>query len=138
MPVPKSGGLFDPNKLCGVTLMDIGAKIFSRILFGRVLNIIKANGVKYQFGYTPGMGCQVGSFTLKTLLHLRHNHNLPSWVSFADLVKSFDTSNQNILIAILVRYGAPPRFCSAIIRMYEHSLVRLIIGNFDTFGPFKV
>ena len=138
MPVPKSGGLFDPNKLCGVTLMDIGAKIFSRILCGRVLNIIKANGVKYQFGYTPGMGCQVGSFTLKTLLHLRHNYNLPSWVVFAGLVKAFYTSNNKILISILSRYGDPPRFCSAIKSMHKNSVVILIVRKTDTSTPFQV
>ena len=77
-------------------------------------------------------------FPLKTLLHLRHNHNLPSWVVFTDLVKAFNTSYQKLLIAILARYGAPPRFCSAIRRMYENCVVRLIIGKIDTSIPFKV
>ena len=49
-PVPKSGYLSDPNKWRGVTLMEIGEKIFISILCGRALNIIKEHGVKYQFG----------------------------------------------------------------------------------------
>ena len=57
---------------------------------------------------------------------------------FADLVKYFDTSNHKLLISILGRYGAPPRFCFAIIIMYENSVVRLIIGKFCTSIPFKV
>ena len=32
VPVPKSGDLGDPNKWRGVTLMDMGSKIFSSIL----------------------------------------------------------------------------------------------------------
>ena len=32
IPAPKSGDLRDPNKWRGVTLMDIGSKIFSLIL----------------------------------------------------------------------------------------------------------
>ena len=101
IPVPKSGDLSDPNKWRGVTLMDMGSKIFSSILCRRLFKIIDKHGVKYQFGSTPGVGCQDGSFTIKTMLHLRHNHNLPTWVLFADLVKAFDTSNHALMDKLL-------------------------------------
>ena len=95
-------------------------------------------GVKYQFGSTPGVVYQDVRFTPKTLLNLRHNQNLPSWVAFSDLVTPFDTSNQKIPIAILSRYEAPLSFCSAIRIRYENSVVRLKIGEIDTSIPFKV
>ena len=113
-------------------------KIFSIILCGSAFSIIKAYGVKYNFGSTPGVVFQDGRFTLKTLLHLWNNHNFPRRGEFAYLVKDFDTSNQKILIVILSRYGSPPRFCYAIRRMYENSAVGLIIGKIDTSVPFKV
>ena len=81
--------------------MDIGNKIYSSIMCGRLFKIIRKHGVKCQFGFTPGVGCQDGTFTIKTLLHLRHNHKIPTWVVFVDLVKAFDTSNHALLIAIL-------------------------------------
>ena len=56
LPVPKIRNLYDPNKWRGLTLMNIGAKMFSSILCGCELNIIKSRGVKYQFGSTPGVG----------------------------------------------------------------------------------
>ena len=87
VPLPKIGDLQDTKKLRCLTLMDIGAKIISIILCGRTFNILKAHGVKFQFGSTPGVGCQYERFTLKTLLNLRHNHKLTSWVSFSDLEK---------------------------------------------------
>ena len=65
IPVPKSGNLSDPNKWRGVTVMDLGSKIFSSIMCTRLFRIIDAHGVKYQFGSTPGVGCQDGSFTIK-------------------------------------------------------------------------
>ena len=91
VPVTKSGNLSDPNKWRRVTLMDIGSKMFSNILCERLFKLIKKHGVKYQFGSNPGLGCQDGTFTIKTLLYLRHNHNLTTWVAFADLVKDFNT-----------------------------------------------
>ena len=113
-------------------------KIFSSILCGNSFKIIQSRGVKYQFGSTPVVVFQDGRFTLNILLHLRHNHNLPSWVTFADMVKYFDTSNHKLPIVILSRYGAPTHFYSAIIRMYKNSVVRLIIGKIDTSIPFNV
>ena len=78
--------------------MELGSKIFSSILCTRLFVIIRNHGVKYQFGSTPGVGCQDGSFTIKTMLHLKHNHNLPAFVMFADLVKALDTSNHKLMI----------------------------------------
>ena len=83
VPVPKIGDLSDPNKWRGVTLMDIGSKVFSSIMCARLFKVIKKHGVKYQFGSTPGVGCQDGTFTIKKLLHLCHNHDLPTWLAFA-------------------------------------------------------
>ena len=118
--------------------MDTGVKIFSSILCTRLFKIIKLHGVKYQFGSTPGVGCQDGSFTIKTFLHLRHAHNLPIWVLFADLVKAFDMSSHILLIKTLERYGCPPNLRSAIAYMYKNSVVRLIIETVDTTIPFEV
>ena len=118
--------------------MDMGSKIFSSILCTRLFKIIKLHGVKYQFGSTPGVGCQDGSFTIKALLHLRHAHNLPTWVLFADIVKVFETSNHVLINKVVVRYGGPPNLRSAIERMYKHSLVGLKIDKADPTIPFEV
>ena len=104
----------------------------------RLFKIIKKHGVKYQFGSTPGVGCQDGSFTIKTMLHLRYNHNLPTFVMFADLVKAFDTSNHKPMVEILKKYGCPPKLCSTIRRMYTDNNVRLILGKIDISIPFEV
>ena len=109
--------------------MDMGSKIFSSILCTILFLILDRHGVKYQFGSTPGVVCQDGIFTIKILLHLRHNHNLPTWVLFADLVKDFDTSNHQLMDAILGKYGFPPKLRSAIARMYKDSVVGIIIGK---------
>ena len=118
--------------------MEIGNKIYSSIMCGLLFKIIIKHGVKFQFGSTPGVGCQDDTFTINTLLHIRQNHNLPTWVAFADLVKAFGTSNHALLIATLVKCGAPPRLCSAIKCMYDKSIVKLIFRKVDTSIEFKV
>ena len=115
---PKSGDLSDPNKWIGVNLMDIGAKVFSSLICKRFFKIINKHGVKYKFGSSPGVGCQDGTFTIKTLLHTQHNHNLPSYTAFVDLIKAFDTVNHDMMLKVLERYGAPLKLRSAISGMY--------------------
>ena len=50
VPVPKSGDLSDPNKWSGVNLMDIGAKVFSRMMCKRLFKVIKAHGCTTKIG----------------------------------------------------------------------------------------
>ena len=105
---------------------------------GKLFKIIIKHGVKCQFGSTPRVVCQDGTLTIKTNLHLIHNHKLPTGVEFADLVKAFDTSNHAFVITILGKYGAPPRLCSTIKCMYNKSIVKLIIGKVEASINFKV
>ena len=118
--------------------MDIRNKIYSSIMCVRLFNIISKHGAKCQFGSTPGVGCQDGTFTIKKLLHIRHNQNLPTWVAFTDLVKAFNISNHALLISILGKYGAPPILCSTIKCMHGKIIVKLISGKVETSIDFKV
>ena len=129
--VPKRGYLSDPNKWRGVNLMDIGSKVFSNLICKRLFKIIKKHGVKYQFGSSPGVECQGGNFTIKTILHTQHKHKLPCYVAFVDFVTAFDTVNHVMMLKILERYGASPKLRSAISRMYQDLKVVLKIGKIE-------
>jgi hypothetical protein len=98
--------------------MDLQSKIFSCMMNVRAFKILDKHGTKWQFGGTPKLGCADGLFTLKTLLNMRKNHNLQTHVCFVDLVKAYDTANHKLLVKVLKKYGAPPKFCSAVERMY--------------------
>ena len=106
--------------------MDVGSKILSCILTERAYKLLEKHGVKSQFGATPLVGCPEGSFSLKTLLHLRHQHNLPSYVAYVDLVKAYDTANHEVLLKLLEKYGAPPPFINIVQRLYSN--LRVIIN----------
>ena len=66
-------------------------------------------------------------FTLKTLLNTRRNHDLPLFVEFVDLVKAYDTANHELLLSILEKYGARPKFVGAMRKMYSSYVVILKI-----------
>ena len=128
-PIPKTTNPDDPNQFRIINLMDVGSKIFSKIMTTRAHILLDKHGTKYQFGATPKVGCQDGNFVLRTATHLRRQHNLETYVIFADLVKAFDTSNHNLIIAIIEKLGGPPKFCNAIDRLYTDLVVTLKIGK---------
>ena len=132
VPVQKVSHPSNPNQYRIVNLMDVGSKIFSKILTARLYKLLEIHGTKYQFGATPESGCQDANYTLKTLLHLRRQHNLETFVVFADLVKAFDTSDHTLIINILRKYGAPPKICNSIERLYSDLHVTLKIGKETT------
>jgi hypothetical protein len=75
------------------------------------------------------MGCRDRLFTLKVLLNARKNHNLALYVVFVDLVEVYDTANHVLLIDILRKYGAPPKFTTAIVTIYRNNTCVLKIEN---------
>ncbi|KAL7426046.1 hypothetical protein ACHAXH_000620, partial [Discostella pseudostelligera] len=95
----------------------------------RAYVLLDKHGTKYQFGATAKVGCQDGNSVLRTTTHLRRQHNLETYVVFADLIKAFDTSNHVLIIDILKKLGAPPKFCNAIQRLYSDLTVTLKIGK---------
>ena len=90
---PPKGNLSNPNKWRVINLMDGCSKLCSYMLNKQLYSLLDEHGIRTRFGVTPNVGCQDGSFTLKSLLHLRHQHNLPTCVAFVDLVKAYDTTN---------------------------------------------
>lgn len=132
IPVQKVSHPSNPNQYRIVNLMDVCSKIFSRILTARLYKLLDKYGTKYQFGATPHSGCQDANYTLKTLLHLRRQHNLETFVVFADLVKAFDISDHILIVNILQKYGAPPKLCAAVDRLYSNLHVTLKIGKEST------
>ena len=72
------------------------------------------------------------------LLNARHNHNLASYVGFVDLVKAYDTANHVLLIDILRKYGAPPKFATAIENIYCNNMCVLKIEKEVTEIPQTV
>jgi hypothetical protein len=75
---------------------------------------------------------------LKALLNAWCNHGVASYVGFVDLVKAYDTANHKLLIDILHRYGAPPKFVTAIETIYRNNPCMLKIESKVTEIPQSV
>ena len=110
-------------------LMDMCSKVFLSVMTTRAFSLLDKRGTRFQFCGTPEIGCRDGLFTLKALLNARHNHDLASYVGFVNLVKAYNTANHMLLIDILRKYGAPPKFVTAIETIYRNNTCVLKIEN---------
>ena len=106
-PLPKKGDLSDPNNWHGITLLDVISKVVSIFLNNRLQRMLKTNGVPYQFGATPSLGCLDAVFTLKTLLQERREKGFDTWVTFIDLVKAYNLIQHDVIRKTLEILGAP-------------------------------
>ena len=109
--------------------MDVLSKVLCRIMNKHLFYATRRNGISYQFGATPTTGHREGFSTLKTTVYIRRNHNLGIHVSFIDLAKDFHTVDHELLIKVLEKYGAPPKLCDCVKRLYERLMIVPKLGK---------
>ena len=127
--LPKKGDTSNPNNWRGINLLDVVSKLMSIILNTRLQIALEKYGTPLQFGASPKLGCAEGSFSLRSLLQMRKEHNLQSWVVFADLIKAFDSIDHKLLFALLEKFGIPDRPLQAIKKLYKNFKIELKIGK---------
>jgi len=108
-------------------MLEVGYKIIGHILLAR-LKIIKED-VKHldheaqcQCGFQNGRGCTDpdGTFTVKSLVTKRREHNQETWILFLDLVKAFDTVPRELLWRVLTKLGVPDKLVSILKAMHKN------------------
>ncbi len=118
--------------------MDMCSKVFSSVMPARAFSLLDKRGTRFQFGETPEIGCQDGLFMFKAVLNARHNNNLASYVGVVDLVKAYGKANHMLLVDILRKYGAPPKFTIAFKIIYPNNTCVLKIEKEVTEIPQTV
>lgn len=101
MIFPKKDKLSDSNNWRGINLLDIVSKVMSLVITSRLQHVLKSEFTPIQFGTSPKTECPEGSFSLKSLLQMRKEHDLNSWVIFVDLIKNFDSIHHGLIFELL-------------------------------------
>ena len=117
--VPKLVYLSYPKKWRGVMLLGVIFKIFRSVINVCCFEILDTHRTKFQFVGMPNINFSNGILTIKTLLNMKKNHNLPTFAAFVDLVNYFDNAGHELLTKLLEIYGSPPEFSLNIHIMYK-------------------
>ena len=130
--LPKKGDLQLCKNWRGVSLLDVGSKIFSTIVVGRLMKLMEEVAPEEQNGFRPRRSTVDGSFTVNMILRKRREHNMETWALFIDLVKAFDTVPHRALFAVLRRYGVPDHCLNIIIRLHDRAKLIVEIAGEDS------
>ena len=106
----KTGDLANPNKWRSIELVDIvdiATNLISWIIATRLTKQIATFGMDKQYGSLLGKGCTDATFTLKSSLQKLQEHQKEVHVLFVDLVKAYDSINQEFFWKILQLFGIP-------------------------------
>ena len=123
--LPNKGNLSNPNNWRGRNILDVVSKITSLVITSRLQYILKSEATPVQFGASPKTGCPEGSVSLKSLLQLRKEHNMNSWVVFADLIKAFNSIHHGLMFKLLEKFGVPVRPLNVIKKLYKNFQIEI-------------
>ena len=116
IPVWKiKGGVHDPGKYRGITLLSQVLKLLERVLDGRIRKKIECEIGEEQQGFRKGRGTTDGLFTLRQFVEKKLEKQGSMCIGFVDLEKAFDTVLREMVMATLRWLGVP----EAEVRMVE-------------------
>ena len=121
LPLPKKGDLTYCNNSRGITLIDIGGKVFSTIMLTRVKEAVDERMRENQAGFRKGRSCQDQIFCLNQVIEKCLDQQLPCLINFIDFKAAFDSVHRPSLWKILQLYGIPGKMINIIKSSYRNT-----------------
>ena len=143
VPVPKKGNLTLPDNYRGISLTQIAAKVYNRLLLNRLRPVLDQLLRPNQNGFRPLRSTSAQILALRRIVeevrnHRKEvrNHRKEAVLIFIDFKKAFDSINRDTMFEILLAYGVPPPLVEAIRVMYVNTSATVLTpeGETDTFN----
>nr|VZH91182.1 unnamed protein product [Spirometra erinaceieuropaei] len=116
--------LCDDNR--GISLLNIGGKIFVRILLNRINNHTEQGLLsKSQCGFRRHRGTTDMIFAARQLQEKCQEMRTHLYSTFVDLTKAFDTVNREGLRKITQKFGLPERFTQVVRQLHDGMMARV-------------
>ena len=134
-PIPKKDKESrDPLQNRCITIMCCISKVYSSILNTRIQNYLEKNNIlsDKQNGFRVGRSCLDHLFVLCTILRNRKAQNLPTFLTFIDFQKAFDSVDRNLLFFKLIQVGIKGKMYNAISSLYANPQSRVILNEHST------
>ncbi|BES98573.1 Reverse transcriptase (RNA-dependent DNA polymerase) [Nesidiocoris tenuis] len=133
----------DPSNVAnyrGISLLNCLAKIFTRILYERLVVFVESKSLipETQNGFRKGRGCADNVFVLSSLVNINTRlKRRKVFCAFVDFFRAFDAVSHPVLWGKLEWLGVSPRFISVIRALYECASFSVRVGAAST-RPFRL
>ena len=139
--IHKKGCKSDPSNYRGITLMNMVAKLYSKVLLNRLAPYFEAHFVKdEQGGFRAERATEDQCFALNNIAwQFRRRNKKPLYLLFVDFRKAFDTVNRDLLWQKLRNIGVDGNLIRAIRSLYVGHKARLRLnGELSEFFPIEL
>jgi len=132
VPVPKKGDLTKVDNYRGISLTQVAAKFYNRLILNRIRpeidRILRFN----QNGFRPSRSTSSQVLALRRLIEEVKNHNIEAVITFIDFRKAFDSVNRKKMFKILSAYGISQKLVDAIEIMYTNNRATVLTSEGET------
>ena len=97
----RKGGVHDPGKYRGTTLLSHVLKLLGRVLDARIRRRVERDFGEEQQGFGKGRGTADGMYVLRQMVEKRLDVQGSMALGFVDLEKAFDTVPRKMVMATL-------------------------------------
>ena len=123
------GDRHNPDDYRGISLLNTGYKIYSKIIAKRLTVIAEALLVEEQNGFRKGRSCMDCIFATSQLIEKHREFNIPTYIAFIDFKKAFDSVDRDKLWNIMANKGIPTHLITIIRRIYTENTIRINKGK---------
>ena len=132
LPLYKKGNRSEPGNYRGISLCNVGSKVYSSIINNRLQQWATENNVtgEHQAGFKKNYSTIDHMFTLLACVQkqFNSNSNRKLYVAFIDFEKAFDSINRHILWRVLLKYGLSGKIFNCIRSMYSNVKAKVKSG----------
>ncbi len=107
VPIPKNGDITVCDNWRGISLLDIGGKLFAKTIQGRLQSVAEEVLPDSQCGFRRGRGCVDMIFCARQMKEKAVEHNTKIFMPLIDLRKAYDSVPRQALWHALASYGIP-------------------------------
>ena len=88
IPIHKKGDRNNPDNYRGISLLNTGYKIYSKIIAKRLTAIAEVLLLEEQNGFRKGRSCMDCIFSASQIIEKHRELNIPTYIAFIDFKKS--------------------------------------------------
>jgi hypothetical protein len=135
-PIHKKGDPMECKNYRGITLLNIGYKVFSKILFERLKPFVEDTVGQYQAGFRTGRSTVDQVFVLRQILEKTWEYNIDTYHLFVDFKAAYDSVSRTKLYKAMQEFGIPEKLIN-LTKMTMSAVVCRVRIQDSTSEPFE-
>ena len=129
IPIPNKGDLSVCDNYRGIALLSIVGKLFAKIILARLDHCLDCQLTESQCGFRQGRSCNDMIFVARQILEKGREHQTPTFFTFVDLKKAYDSVNRALCWSVLEKIGVPSNVVGLIAGLHTGMMATISVNG---------